>query len=215
MEVYESEREQLDAIKKWWKQNGKAVIIGAILGFGSLFAWQQWQANQKVARESASLEYDVLLAELESGNMEAVKDRGGRILGNYPDTPYATLAALSLAKVHIEAGDLASAKSYLRQVIDQDRQPQLKTVAQLRLARLLLAEGETGQALGLVRGITTAGFDVAVNELEGDIHLANGDRDQARDAYRRALDAMEPGLDPSVLQMKLDEVGGPEPEAQA
>ncbi|ALP53616.1 hypothetical protein Tel_11000 [Candidatus Tenderia electrophaga] len=213
MEVYESERDQIDALKKWWKENGKAVIIGAILGFGSLIGWQQWQANQKAARESASLEYDVMLAELQNGNLQAVKDRGSRILAQYPDTPYAALSAMGLAKAYLAEGDRASARSYLQQVIDRNEQPQLQTVARLRLARLLLAEGEASQALTLVNGIEAGGFDLVLNELKGDIHVALGNREQAREAYQRALDAMEAGLDPSILQMKLDEVGGPEAES--
>ena len=210
MEVYESEREQIDAIKKWWKENGKAVVIGAILGFGSLIGWQQWQANVQAARETASLEYDVMLVELENKNYQAVKDRGTRIVSNYQKTPYAALSAMSLAKVAVEEGDLVSAKTYLQMVIDQDKQPQLKQVAQLRMARLLLAEGNASQALTLLKGIKVGGFALAVNELEGDIHVALGNRDQARAAYQRALEAIEPGMDAGLLQMKLDDVGGPE-----
>ncbi len=213
MEVYESEQEQLDAIKKWWKENGKAIIIGAILGFGSLIGWQQWQANVQAARETASLEYDVMLAELENSNYQGVKERGARILSEFSDTPYAAMSAMSLAKVYVEEGDYTSARTYLQVVIDQDKQPQLKQVAQLRLARLLLADGDASQALSVLKGITVGGFGVAVNELEGDIHVALGNNDEARAAYQRALDAIEQGLDPSVLKMKLDNVGGPEDES--
>lgn len=210
MQVYDSEREQLDAIKQWWKENGKAIVIGAILGIGSLIGWQQWQANVQAARETASVEYDLMLAELENGNPEGVKERAGRILGEYPKTPYAVLSALSLARVYMDEGDAATARAYLQQVVEQDKQPQLKQVAQLRLARLLLAEGEAGQALTLVNGMAPSGFEVPLNELRGDIHIAQGDRDEARAAYQRALEAFEPGLDSTMLQMKLDEVGGPE-----
>lgn len=210
MEVYESEREQIDAIKKWWKENGKAVVIGAILGFGSLIGWQQWQANVQAARETASLEYDVMLVELENKNYQAVKDRGTRIVSDFQKTPYAALSAMSLAKVAVEENDLVSAKTYLQMVIDQDKQPQLKQVAQLRMVRLLLAEDNASQALTLLKGVKTGGFAFAVNELEGDIHVALGNRDQARAAYQRAMDAIEPGMDTGQLQMKLDDVGGPE-----
>ena len=210
MEVYETEREQIDAIKKWWKENGKAIIIGAIVGFGSLIGWQQWQANVQAARESASLEYDVMLAELEDSNYQGVKDRGARILNEFTGTPYVALSAMTLAKVYVEEGDYTSAKTYLQVVIDQDQQPQLKQVAQLRMVRLLLAEGDANQALSLLKSIKVGGFTVATNELEGDIHVALGNKGQARAAYQRALDAVEAGLDPSVLQMKLNDVGGPE-----
>lgn len=213
MEVYESEQEQIDALKKWWKENGKAVIIGAILGFGSLIGWQQWQANVKAQGESASLEYDVLLADLENSKIQDVKDRGAHILSNFQDTPYAALSAMSLAKVYVEEGDFASAKTYLQVVIDQDGQPQLKQIAQLRLARLLLADGDAAQALTKLKAVKAGGFGAVVNELEGDIHVALGNRDQARVAYQQALDAIETGVDASLLKMKLDDVGGPEADS--
>ncbi|HHJ80598.1 MAG TPA: tetratricopeptide repeat protein [Candidatus Tenderia electrophaga] len=213
MEVYESEQEQIDAIKKWWKENGKAVIIGAILGFGSLIGWQQWQANTQAQRESASLEYDVLLADLENKKYQQVKDRGARILSNYQDTSYAPLSAMSLAKVYVEEGDFASAKTYLQVAMDQDDQPQLKQIAQLRLARLLLADGDATQALSQLKAMKVGGFAAVVNELEGDIQVALGNRAQARIAYQQALDTIEAGVDAALLQMKLDDVGGPEADS--
>jgi predicted negative regulator of RcsB-dependent stress response len=208
VEVYESEREQIDAIKKWWNENGKAIVIGVILGLGSLIGWQQWQASVKAQRETASMEYDLLLSELDKKNYQGVKDHGARILSDFSNTPYAASAALALAKVDVEENDYAAAKTYLQMVIDQDKQPQLKQVAQLRKARLLLAEGETDQALALLKSVKAGGFTVAVNELEGDIQVALGNRDLARTAYQRALDAAEQGMDTSVLQMKLDDLGG-------
>ncbi len=213
MEVYESEREQIDAIKKWWKENGKAVIVGAILGFGSLIGWQQWQANVQAQRESASLEYDVMLADLENSNYQSVKDRGAHILSNFQGTPYAALSAMSLAKVYVEEGDFNSAKTYLQIAIDQDDQPQLKQVAQLRLVRLLLADGDAAQALSKLKTIKVGGFGAVVNELEGDIQVALGTRDMARVAYQQALDAIETGVDAALLKMKLDDVGGPEADS--
>lgn len=213
MEVYESEQEQIDALKKWWKENGKAVIVGAILGFGSLIGWQQWQANVQAQRESASLEYDVMQEDLGNNKYQEVKDRGAHILSNYQKTPYAALTALSLAKIYVEEDDFVSAKTYLQMVIDQDKQPQLKEVAQLRLVRLLLADGDAAQALSKLKTIKVGGFGAVVNELEGDIQVALGNRDQARAAYQRALDTAEAGVDTKLLQMKLDDVGGPEADS--
>jgi len=213
VEVYASEQEQIDAIKKWWKENGKAVIIGAVLGFGSLIGWQQWQANVQMQRESASMEYDVMLADLENKNFQEVKDRGAHILNAYQSTSYAALSAMSLAKIYVEEGDFSAARTYLQVVIDQDKQPQLKQVAQLRLARLLLADGDAAQALSQLKAVKVGGFGAVVNELEGDIQVALGNRDMARAAYQRALDTIETGGDTSLLQMKLDDVGGPEADS--
>lgn len=207
MEVYESEREHLDALKKWWQQNGKAIVIGAILGFGSLIGWQQWQASTKAARETASHEYDVLLADLENHNYQGVKDRGANILNKFQSTPYASLAGLALAKVHVEEGDLTAARTYLQIVVDQNDDQQLRHVARLRLARLLLAQDQAQQALDLVKGVNAAGFASNYDELKGDIHVALGNTAEARSAYERAIAAMDAALDQSVIKMKLDDLG--------
>jgi FimV-like protein len=207
VEVYESEREQLDALKKWWQQNGKAIIIGATLGLGSLIGWQQWQANTQAARESASLEYDVLLADLEKHNFQGVKDRGANILNKFQGTPYAALTALALAKVNVESGDLTAARAYLQQVIDQTDQPQLQHVARLRMAQLMLEEGQAQQALDLVKSVDVAGFSSAYDELKGDIFAALGNVVEARSAYERAIASMDSAVDQSTIKMKLDDLG--------
>ena len=50
-------------------------------------------------------------------------------------------------------------------------------------------------------------FAAPAQELKGDILLAMGKRDEARAAYKAALDANAAGIDQSRLQMKLAEVG--------
>lgn len=207
MEVYQSERDQLDALKSWWRQNGKVLIIGAVLGLGSLIGWQQWQASTQAARESASLEYDVLLADLENHNYQGVKDRGASILNKFQDTPYAALTALALAKVNVESGDLAAARTYLEMVIGKKEQPQLQHIARLRLAQLLLAQDQPQQALDLLKGVDMAGFSSAYDELKGDIFAALGNSTEARSAYERAIAAMDSAVDQSVIKMKLDDLG--------
>lgn len=210
MEVYETEREQIEAIKKWWKENGKAIVTGLVLGLASLLGWQQWHAYSTQKSAAASAEYEGLLSELEQQKFDSAKEYGNRILSQFPGTPYADLSALALAKIHVEQGDLALARNYLQMVIDGADQVQLRQVARIRMARLQLAEGQAQEALRTLGGIGSDGFDVVYYELKGDAHLALGDRAAAREAYSKALASMEPGLDSSILTMKLDEVGGPE-----
>lgn len=207
MEVYDSEREQLDVFKKWWQQSGKAIAIGVVLGIGTLVGWQQWQASTQAAREAASQEYSLLLDNMEKQDLQGVKDRGATILNTFSKTPYAALAALAVAKVNVEEGDIASARIHLQKVIDQKDQPQLQYVARLRLARLILEEGEAKQALELVKSVDMTGFASAYDELKGDIHAALGNRAEARSAYERAIAAMDPALDQSIIKMKLDDLG--------
>ena len=45
MDIYASEEEQVQAIKKWGKENGPGIIAGLILGLGALFGWRYWQGQ--------------------------------------------------------------------------------------------------------------------------------------------------------------------------
>ncbi|MBI3771703.1 MAG: tetratricopeptide repeat protein [Gammaproteobacteria bacterium] len=208
MEVYETEREQIDAIKKWWKTNGKAVMAGLILGAVSLIGWQQWQAYNKSQREGASMEYEVLIGELQQGNNQAVTDRGKRIMDEYGKTSYAMMTALILAKKSVESGDMPAARTYLQTVVNDADQPEIKQIAQLRLARIMLAQGEGDAALKLINEISSTGFEALHGEIKGDILVSLGKKDEARAAYQAAIKALEPGQDKSVLEMKLDDLGG-------
>ncbi len=206
MEVYETEQEQVEAIKKWWKQNGKAVITGLILGVACLVGWQQWTASTEAARETASLEYSMLLRELQAENYDAVRDRGSRILSAYSGTPYAAMAAMAVAKANVETGELGAARTHLQMVIDSSEQEDLVYVAYARLARLLIDEGQAASAISLLKGVSSPAFEALFQEIMGDAYTAQDNVDQAQVAYNSALNALD-GQDTSILQMKIDELG--------
>lgn len=207
MEVYETEQEQIEAIKKWWKQNGKAVITGLILGLACLVGWQQWQASTQTARETASLEYSILLNELQAESYDAVRERASRILSLYGGTPYAAMAAMAAAKVNVETGELSAARTHLQLVIDTSKQEELVYVARARLARLMIDDGQASAAITLLKGVAAPAFDALYQEIIGDAYVAQDDSEQARAAYSAALASLDEGEDSSILQMKLDELG--------
>ena len=57
MEIYTTEEEQVEALKKWWRENGKAVIAGFIIGFGAIFGWREWQAHVTEEAQKASRQF--------------------------------------------------------------------------------------------------------------------------------------------------------------
>ena len=40
MEIYNNDEQQAEAIKEWWKENGKAILVGATLGLVGMFGWR-------------------------------------------------------------------------------------------------------------------------------------------------------------------------------
>lgn len=208
MEGLTTEEEQVEELRKWWRKNAKTIFLALIVGVGALVATRYWMGDQEGERVQASALYDTLLAGLEQNDAAVVTEQGGTLISQFSDTPYATLAALALAKVKYEQGDPTSAESYLRWVLDNQDDEGMKHIARLRLARVMLDGGRASAALELMNGLDPGEFGAAYEELRGDIYVALNKPDEARRAYMAARAA--PGMitDPQTLQMKLDEVGG-------
>ena len=45
MEVYTTENEQIDAIKRFFVNKGKALLIGLVIGVGAIIGWNYWQSH--------------------------------------------------------------------------------------------------------------------------------------------------------------------------
>ncbi|AGH45899.1 TPR-like domain-containing protein [Paraglaciecola psychrophila 170] len=57
MEQYETEEQQVEAIKRFWKENGLSLVIGALLGLGGLLGWRYYNDSQIEAKEQASFAF--------------------------------------------------------------------------------------------------------------------------------------------------------------
>ena len=208
MEGYESEKEQIEAVRKWWKANGKSIIVGIVLGSALVIGWRWWSAQQNKQSEIASVQYEAVLQEIKKGDNDAALKSGGRLLEAFEKSEYASLTALELAKVKVDQNDLEGARFYLQWVVDHTSSAPLKDVARLRLARILFAKNDKAGALKLVNAVNSKDFALPAQELKGDIFMAQGDRDQARAAYSAAANAITQGADRSRIEMKLAEAGG-------
>jgi predicted negative regulator of RcsB-dependent stress response len=222
VEVYTTEDEQIAAIKKWWKENWLSLFGGVLIGAGILFGWKYWSDSKNFHSESASVEYEAMIQSLAQNQLEESSSHAATLLGQYADTPYAGLAALTMAKIKADKDDLVAAKSHLRWAIDNVQQQEVKTEAQIRLARILLAEGKHDEALQQVSNIQLSPYKAVVEELKGDIYVAKGDIVNARTAYMLALaelDQSTSGTAPrarNFIQIKLDDLGEvPQPAGEA
>lgn len=202
MELYDSEEQQVEAIKDWWKENGKAVIFGAVIGLGGLFGWRYYQDTVTAAQEAASESYTLTITALRSQGASAESDVQSFIDAN-KDTEYASLAALQLAKVQVEAGNLDEALAQLEWAKASSSDQALKTVASYRIARIQSEQANFEQAFAELATITDSAWVGRVAELRGDIALRKGDKAAAYAAYTEAQQATDAS---QTLQMKLDDL---------
>ena len=209
MSTYQTEEEQVEAIKKWWKENGKSVIGGVVLGFAVIGGWQGWQGWQRSQAEAASTLFDRMRLAVQQDQPNKAIEDGKQLIGEFGGSAYASFAALELAKLSYQQGEKAAARNHLQWVADSAPDPTIRELARLRLGRLLLDLADLDALQALLATPASDAFAGEFAELRGDLALARGDQTAAREAYQEAL---AKGVeDASLLRMKLVDVGGLEP----
>lgn len=203
--------EQSDASEKlrtWWKSYGNALILGIVLGSSALGGLKYWQHYQATKTEAASQLYEQLLQNFQLRAAAKIDESGNTLMQEYASTPYAGKAALVLAKLRFDGNDLKAARQHLQWAADNAKEDAVRHVARLRLARLLLDQGELDAALELANAKTQGGFEADYLEIKGDVLAAKGRGSEARAAYRAALEQLaKESPYRQVLAMKLDDLG--------
>ena len=201
------EQEKLDALKSWWKENARLIVLvlaAAAIAVAGANGWRWYQRQQ--ALEAGAL-YDALGRAVRAGDAKALRDAGGALTERYARTLYATMGALAAADFHFERGELKSAKAQLQWVVERSAAADLRDIARLRLAALLLDERAYDEALALLAYQPLEAYAALYAAMRGDVLVAKDQPAAARAAYQLALDKASGPLRDSV-QLRLDALGG-------
>ena len=206
MDIYSTEEQQAEAIKRFFRENGVSLALGVVIGLGGLYGWKAYNQNQITTAESASDAYTTLV---ESGEVLGTADT---FIDENKDTNYSVLAAFVAAKEAVEKNQLDVASEKLSWIVANVNNGDLKATATTRLARVQFAQQQYDKALNTLSAPLEDTFAATVSEIKGDIHFAQGNTDQARTAYQAAADAG--GLENNpLLQIKLDDLAVTSPAA--
>ena len=103
MNEYETEEQQVAALKKWWKENSSTLIIGLLIGVSALYGWRYYAEQNNVHAVQAS---DLYMQIAQSVTLQTIDDKtldiNNKLINDYSDTPYAALSSLALAKYEYE-----------------------------------------------------------------------------------------------------------------
>lgn len=203
LNVYETDDEKVEAIKSWWKENGTSVAGGLIIGLVAVFGWRAWQDHRESQSQEASAAFEQLVTTVESGNNDAARSQAGLLLEKHGDSAYGALTELMLARVEIAANQPQAARQALERAMTKAPEPGLAKVAALRLARLLIAQGDLAAAMAIITKEDQGGpFAADFAALRGDLALADGRVAEARADYERAIS--QGAANTALLQLKLE-----------
>ncbi|MDR3393772.1 MAG: tetratricopeptide repeat protein [Parasulfuritortus sp.] len=203
------EQEQLDELKDWWRKNGTYVVgVAAAIAIvvGGWRGYQVWTARQ--SGEALGLFEHAMQAAV-GNDSKAVKELTGKIMDDYGRTGYALPAAWLAAKTNFGNGDLKSAQAQYQYALDHAKDKGLVELAKLRLAEVDMDIKDYDGAMKLLDGDHDEAFVPLFANLKGDALVAQGKTDDARAAYKLALDKLDPKSPlKAVVEIKLGGVGG-------
>jgi len=207
MKEYETEEQQVEALKKWWKENSSSLIFGLVIGVSGLFGWRYYLDQNNAHAVQAS---DMYMQVMQSATLKNIDDRtmdlNNQLINDYSDTPYAALSSLALAKAEYESDNVEGAVAQLELAVKHANDEAIKQTASLRLIRLYIEQKKNDEALALLFMEHDAVYDSQYEELKGDAYNASGKISEARIAYDKALQLQGPSAS-QWLRLKRQNLG--------
>jgi len=212
-----SEKEQLDAVRAWWAENGSYVMGGIAVGIIVIFGWNRWQTGIADAEIAASTLFeDVMEAAARnlSDNAEAPAES---LFREFPDSPYAAQARLAMARLYMDSGRDQDAADVLLPLAELPPDNALSLVGRLRLTQILLYQEKPQGVVDLVKDLPETAFSARFNEALGDAYFMLEQYSEAETAYLAAMNdnPLAPTVDRTLLQLKINDLPAPDQDSAA
>ena len=206
-----SEKEQIEAVRNWWSENGNFVIGGVVVGVAIIFGWNSWQANVANTEVSASTLFEEVMDSAGRGFLDPAVEAGEALFSDYNDTAYADQARLALARMYMDSGRDQDAADVLEPLANDTSGDELALVARLRLAKILLYQDKADEVIALIENQPESAFSARFNEVLGDAYFATGRYEEAEAAYIAALNdsPVARTVDVALIQLKINDLPVP------
>ena len=204
-DIFLTPEEQDERARKWLKDNGPGLAIGIALGLAAIFGYEQYKDSVQSNAEQASALYQAALTEVSDSSLSDIDAQVKELKENYASSSYAAKAALLKAK-KLSISDLDAAYSELQWVIDNAAELGLQHTARIRQAKIKLSQSDLTQARVLASFVPTQGFESNYSEILADINAREGNAEDAREFYQKAIDTL-PSSQSSyaqLLSLKID-----------
>jgi len=219
-----TEEEQVEALKRWWKENWLSIVLPCVVALVGWMGWSSWEDHKLGRAQAASDQFEALskAAEVQPGAAMSAEQKvivsglAEALVSDFNGSLYADMGNLMLAKLHVEDKQLDVAASRLQEVVTGGANASIVQLASARLARVLAAKGDVDQALALVAQSNSETYTALFAEIRGDIYHSQGKMGQAHTAYVEALSSLPPSEfgRTSLIQLKRDAVAQSAPVAE-
>lgn len=198
----ETDKEQIQIIKDWWKKNSSTVLTAILVFAITNYGWRYWQQHKNKTVAKASLGYTQMLTAYEAQKTDEAMLMGKKLIKEQPKSVYAGMAGLMLAKIYVQKQDLKAAQIQLEFIINKTSDSTFKQIARIRLARILLELKQPQKALDILTIINDKAHNAEIKEISADALLVLGKNAEAKKAYQEAVAS---GSDSPLLKLKMQQ----------
>ena len=204
MSEYLTDEEQVDRLKKLWKDYGITVVVALALGIGGTVAWDYFKAYQSNKAQAASNLYTSYMEA--SGLGEPSSQFIEELESEYGSSAYFAFTLLREAKGEVDAENFSAAHESLTRAFEVAKGSPIGDLVALRKAKVEFELGDYEAVLLTLQEVETAGYRWQALMLKGDVHFQNDELHDAREAYQSAKDQLPLGFESDAVDMRLASV---------
>jgi len=208
-EEYLTDDEQLEAVKHFVVDNGVWIVGGVLLGAALFFGYRFYQGHTNEAALAAASAFSAVSGALEANDRAKSRQLADALIKDHPGSAYADQAKLVLARLDVDDGKLEAAVGPLTEVMNESKDTELRNIARLRLARILIDRGKSDEALKTLADPVPTGFTTPYHEARGDAYAAKKDAAKAVAEYQAAIATSDlNSMVGSLIELKIQDLGG-------
>lgn len=201
------DKEQIQMLSDWWKTYGRSIVIAIILGLMIVFGWRYWIQYKENYRSQASNLYRSLFSAVLSKQAVVMNDQLNQLKAKYSRTPYASMGAMLVARSDVESHDLAKALTELNWVVENSKANSLRQLARLSAGQILLSQKHYPEAEKILQTVDDKTFQALINNLLGQVYLAEGDSVKAKQFFQSAKAGFQAaGINDMLIEMQLSAI---------
>jgi predicted negative regulator of RcsB-dependent stress response len=207
-EEYLTDDEQLEAVKHMVAEYAPWLIGGVLVGAAVFFGIRYFQSYTNERAYKAAAQFSAMTTALKVNDQAKSRQIADGLIKEYPTSPYADQAQLTVARLDVDEGQLDKAIVPLTQVMNNSKDSELRQIARLRVARILTDQGKPDEAITTLAEPVPPGFAAPFHEARGDAYLAKKNPLDAVKEYQAALGAADAtGIDAALLELKIQDLG--------
>ena len=204
MSDYLTDEEQVDRLKRLWREWGTVVVVAIALGVGGTVGMDYYESyqiseDQRAADLYSSYTEAKTLGEPRTVFVEELADEFG-------SSSYYVFTLLHEAKAAVDSADFETALKHLEIAKEVSEDTPISDLVKMRQARVEFELEKYDAALATLANVETDGFRWQALMLKGDVHFVRDELDDARDAYQSAKDVLPTGVDSSGVDMRVASV---------